>query len=337
MTHQKPDTLGRRGALRVLAGTAAAIAAAPLTQAFAAEGAAGYPSRPVRFVIPFPPGSGAELVARFIGQKFTELTGQPVVVEPKGGGNGFIAVQAVLSAPRDGYTLFAGSSSTFAHNAALFKKLPYDPLTDFVPLSLFIRSPIVLAVPADSPYKTLGEFIAAAKQNPGKLSIGTGSAGYQMMGALFSEIAGVELLPVPYKSSPDTAKAVLGGEVSIGIADVTSSMPLIQSGRIRALAVATDKRLPGAPGIPTAAEQGLRDFTTAPWNGIMAPAGVPKPIVDKLSDLFVRIMGMPETHEFFAKQNVEIMPAGQEPMRKFQREEVERWKRIREVARIEQQ
>ena len=334
---QQQSTIGRRGALRVLAGTAAAIMAAPLATAFAAESAAAYPSRPVRFVIPFPPGSGAELVARFIGQKFTDLTGQAVVVEPKGGGNGFIAVQAVLSAPRDGYTLFAGSSSTFAHNVALFKTLPYDPLKDFVPLSLFIRSPIVLVVPADSPHKTLGEFMAAAKQNPGKLSIGTGSAGYQMMGVLFAERAGIELWPVPYKSSPDAAKAVAGGEVAIGIADVTSSMPLIQSGRLRALAVATDKRLPGVPDIPTAAEQGVRDFTAAPWNGIMAPAGVPKPIVDRLSDLFMRIMAMPETHEFFAKQNVEIMAAGQEPMRRFQREEIERWKRIRELAKIEQQ
>ena len=334
---QQQSILGRRIALRLLAGTAAAVAATPFTGAFAAEDAAVYPSRAVRFVIPFPTGSGAELIARFIGQKFTEVTGQPVVVEPKGGGNGFIAVQAVLSAPRDGYTLFAGSSSTFAHNVALFKKLPYDPVTDFVPLSLFIRSPIVLAVPTNSPYKTLVEFIAAAKQNPGKLSIGTGSAGYQMMGVLFADIAGIDLLPVPYKSSSDTAKAVLGGEVSIGIADVTSSLPLIQSGRIRALVVATEKRLPGASDIPTAAEQGLRGFNAAPWNGIMAPAGVPKPIVDKISELFVRIMAMPETHEFFAKQNVEILAAGQEPMRKFQREEIERWKRIREVAKIEQQ
>lgn len=334
---QQQNTIARRGALRVLGGMVAAAAATPFTSALAAEDAAAYPSRPVRFVIPFPPGSGAELIARFIGQKFTELTGQPVVVEPKGGGNGFIAVQAVLSAPRDGYTLFAGSSSTFAHNVALFKKLPYDPMADFVPLSLFIRSPIVLAVPANSQYKTLGEFIAAAKQNPGKLSIGTGSAGYQMMGVLFAESAGIELLPVPYKSSPDTAKAVLGGEVSIGVADVTSSMPLIQSGRIRALAVATEQRLPGARDIPTAAEQGLRGFNAAPWNGIMAPAGVPKPVVDKLADLFVRIMALPDTHEFFAKQNVEIMTAGQEPMRKFQREEIDRWKRIRELAKIEQQ
>lgn len=332
---QHSNFIGRRCALRVLAGAVATIGAGPLTQAFAQD--AAYPSRPIRFVIPFPPGSGAELTARFLGQKLTDLAGQPVVVEPKGGGNGFIAVQAVLSAPRDGYTLFAGSNSTLATNVALFKKLPYDPLTDFVPITLFIRSPIVLLVPPNSPYRTLREFIAAAKREPGKLTIGTGSAGYQMMGALFADKAGIDLLPVPYKSSPDTVKAVLGGEVSIGVADVTSALPLVQTARVRALASATDKRLAGAPDVPTAREEGLADFTPAPWNGIMAPAGVPKPVVDKLSELFTRILVMPDTAEFFAKQNVELLPSGQEAMRKFQREEIERWKRIAVLSKIEQQ
>jgi hypothetical protein len=296
-----------------------------------------YPSKSIRFIVPFPPGSGAELAARFMGQKLSELTGQPVVVEPRGGGNGFIGVQAVLSAPRDGYTLFAGSNSTMATNVALFKKLPYDPVVDLVPISLFIRSPIVLIVPANSPYKTLREFIAAAKLEPGKFSIGSCSSGSQMMGAMFAEKAGLELLPIPYKSSPDTVKAVLSGEVSIGVADVTSALPLVQSTRVRALASATDKRLPGTPDVPTAREEGLADFTPATWNGIMAPAGVPKPIIDKLSDLFARILASPEAAEFYAKQNVEPLPSGQEAMRKFQREEIERWKRIAVTTKIEQQ
>lgn len=298
---------------------------------------ASYPTRPVRFVVPFPPGSGTELSARFIGQKLSELTGQPVIVEPKGGGNGFPAVQAVLAAPPDGYTLFFGSSSTLATNVALFKKLPYDPLVDLQPISLVIRSPIVLLARSDSPYKTLVEFIDAAKLEPGKMTIGTGSAGYQMMGALFAERAGIQLLSVPYKSAPDTARAILGGEVDIAVADITSTLPLITAGRARALAVATDRRLPSLPGVPTAAEQGLVGFTTAPWTGLAASAGVSHSIIDKLSANFVRIMAMPETQDYFAKQNVELLPAGQEAMRKFQREEVDRWKRIAALARIEPQ
>lgn len=324
-------SLQRRNVLRTLGSLSLAAA---LPGAMAQE---AYPTRPIRFIVPFPPGSGAELTARFMGQKLSELIGQSVLVEPRGGGNGFIGVQAVLSAPRDGYTLFAGSNSTMATNVALFKKLPYDPLVDLVPISLFIRSPIVLIVPPNAPFKTLRDFIAAAKREPGKFTIGSGSAGYQMMGAMFAEKAGLDLLPVPYKSSPDTVKAVMAGEVSIGVADVTSALPLIQAARVFALASATDKRLPGTPDVPTTREEGLMDFTPATWNGIMAPAGVPKPIVDKLSDLFARILATPEAAEFYAKQNVEQLPSGQEAMRKFQREEIERWKRIAVTSKIEQQ
>ena len=324
-------SLQRRNVLRTFGGLALAAA---LPEAMAQE---AYPTKPIRFIVPFPPGSGAELTARFMGQKLSELIGQSVLVEPRGGGNGFIGVQAVLSAPRDGYTLFAGSNSTMATNVALFKKLPYDPLVDLVPISLFIRSPIVLIVPPNAPFKTLRDFIAAAKREPGKFTIGSGSAGYQMMGAMFAEKAGLDLLPVPYKSSPDTVKAVMAGEVSIGVADVTSALPLIQAARVFALASATDKRLPGTPDVPTAREEGLMDFTPATWNGIMAPSGVPKPIVDKLSELFARILATPEAAEFYAKQNVEQLPSGQEAMRKFQREEIERWKRIAVTSKIEQQ
>ena len=318
---------------RLLAGLAGLCAAGALP--LAAQEV--YPSRPIRFIVPFPPGSGAELAARFIGQKITEATGQGVVVEPRGGGNGFPAVQAVMAAPRDGYTLFFGSNSTLATNVALFRKLPYDPLTDFAPISMAIRSPIVLLVPAASPYRNLGELIEAARREPGRLSIGSGSAGYQMMGALFAERAAVQLLAVPYKSAPDTVRAVLGGEVNLGVVDVTSALPLVTAGKLRALAVASGRRLPGLPEVPTAGEQGVADFTIAPWNGAVAPAGVPKAVLDRLSDLFVRILATPEAAEYFGRQNVEIMATGQEPMRRYMREEVERWKRVAVLAKIELQ
>ena len=328
---------GRRRALRVLAATLGATALVTALEPVLAQDAASYPTRPIKFIVPFPPGSGAEVAARFVGAKITEMTGQPVVIDPRGGGNGFIAVQAALAAPPDGYTLFFGSNSTLATNVALFKKLPYDPLVDFVPVSLVIRSPIVLLVPANSPYKTLGELIDAAKKAPGKITVGTGSAGYQLMGALFSERAGIDILNVPYKSSPDTVTAVISNQVGFGVVDVTSAMPLVRGGRARALAVASDKRLPMAADIPTAAESGLPGFTTAPWNGLTAPASVPKPIVDKLSDMFVKILALPETKEYFAQQNVELMGGGQAEMRAFQREEIERWKRIAVSAKVELQ
>ena len=334
-------TMGRltEGLRRVLSAIVATCALGAVTFAglTAAQDAASYPNRPIKFVVPFPPGSGAEVAARFIGSKITELTGQPVVIDPRGGGNGFIAVQAVLAAAADGYSLFFGSNSTLATNVALFKKLPYDPLTDFQPISLVIRSPIVLLVPASSPYKNLRDLIDAAKKAPGRITVGTGSAGYQMMGALFGEKAGIDILNVPYKSSPDTVTAVISDQVAFGVVDITSAMPLIKGGRARALAVASDRRLPGASEVPTAAEAGLPGFTTAPWNGLMAPAQVPKPIVDRLSEMMVRILALPETKEYFAQQNVELMHGGAAEMRAFQREEIERWKRIATAAKVELQ
>ena len=298
---------------------------------------AAYPTRPIRFIVPFPAGSGAESAARFMGKKITEITGQPVIVDPRGGGNGFIGVQAALTAPPDGYTLFFGSNSTLATNVALFKKLPYDPLIDFVPISLVMRSPIILLTSSSSPYKRLDALVAAAQRAPGQITIGTGSAGYQLMAELFAQRADIKYTNVPYKSAPETVASVISGQVDLGVVDITSAMPLIKGGRAVALAIAADKRSSGAPDIPTTAEAGIRDFTTAPWNAIAAPAKVPKDIVDILSDLFVRILAMPDTQKFFADQNVEVMRGGQVEMRVYQRAEIDKWKKIALEAKVELQ
>ena len=296
-----------------------------------------YPNRPIRFVVPFPAGSGAEAAARFMGKKITEITGQPVIVDPRGGGNGFIGVQAALGAPPDGYTLFFGSNSTLATNVALFKKLPYDPLLDFVPISLVMRSPIILLTSSGSPYKRLDALVAAAQRSPGQITIGTGSAGYQLMAELFAQRADIKYTNVPYKSAPETVAAVISGQVDLGVVDITSAMPLIKGGRATALAIAADKRSSGAPDVPTTSEADLRDFTTAPWNAIAAPAKVPKDIVDTLSDLFVRILAMPDTQKFFVDQNVEVMRGGQAEMRLYQRAEIDKWKKIALEAKVELQ
>ena len=296
-----------------------------------------YPNRIVRMIVPFPPGGGSELSARFVGKKFTEITGQPVIVESKGGANGFIAVNAVLAAPHDGYTLLFGSNATLATNAALFKTLPYDPLTDLQPVSLVMRSPIVFLTSAASPLKKLGDFIAAAKAEPDKHTIGTGSAGYQLMGALLARKADFTYINVPYKSAAETVLAVVSGQVDMGVVDITSAMPLIRGGRARALAIASERRNPGIPDVPTAAEAGVADYTAAPWNGVVAPRLVPAAIVDKLSATFQRIMAMPDTQAFFAEQFVEVMKGGQVEMRAYQREEVAKWKKIAVEAKIEQQ
>ena len=324
--------------LRAAAFTAAlASAAAPFAQAQPQQAAATYPSKPIHFVVPFPPGSGTDVGARFFARKLGELAGQPVIVENRAGANGFIAVKAVTSAPADGYTLLMGSNSTLATNVALFKQLPYDPVKDLAPVSTLMRSPIVLIVPANSPYKTLKDLIDAARAKPGQRTYASGSAAYQLMGELFADKAGIQLLNVPYKGAPDAVNATLSGQTDLGFSDITATMELLRGGKIRALAIASDQRLAGLPDVPTAQEQGIGGFSADTWTGVAVAANTPKPVVDKLSDMFVKILAMPETREFYARQNVITMKGGQDELRDFQREQIAVWKRIAAAARIELQ
>lgn len=296
-----------------------------------------FPSRTIKFVVPFPPGSGTDTSARYYGKKLSELVGQPVIVENRPGGNGFIAVQNVLAAPADGYTVFVGSNSTLAVNVALFKKLPYDPQTDFAPLLMMMRSPALLAVPPTSPYKTVTELVNAAKSSPGKLNYAAGSAGYQLMAELFNEMAGVKTVHVPYKGASDALTGVAGGTVDLTFADFTAAQGLVKGGRVRALAVASERRVPALPDVPTAAEAGLRGFNAYVWVGAMVHAKTPKAEVEKLAGLFTKIARMPETREFYEKQGAEAMSGGPEEMRQFQATEINMWKGIATKAKVEQQ
>ncbi|MFT3800047.1 MAG: tripartite tricarboxylate transporter substrate binding protein [Burkholderiaceae bacterium] len=318
--------------LAVPSGPAAAQSAAG--SAAAGTSAGDYPSHPIRFIVPFPPGSGTDTSARYFGKKISEMTGQPVVIENRAGGNGFIAVQQVLSAPADGYTIFIGSNSTLSTNAALFKKLPYDPVADFAPISTLVKGPALLIVPPDSPYKTLAEFIDAARKQPGKLNYGAGSAGYQLMGELFAESTGTKLLHVPYKGASDAVTAVAAGNVDFSPVDISAAVELARSGKVRALAVAADQRSSALPDVPTAGEAGASGYTAYTWVAAMAPAHTPKPVVDKLTELFVAIVGQPETRDFYVRQGQEVAPAGPDYLRKFQRDEIALWKRIAEVAKV---
>lgn len=296
-----------------------------------------YPNKPIHFVVPFPPGSGTDVGARFFSRKIQEITGQAVIVENRSGANGFIAVKAVTSAAPDGYTILFGSNSTLATNVALFRELPYDPVKDLAPVSTIMRSPIVLIVPAASPYKTLKEFVDAARAKPGQFNFASGSAAYQLMGELFAEKAGIKLLNVPYKGAPEAVNATISAQVDLGLSDVTAAIELLRGAKVRALAVAADQRLSGLPETPTAAEGGISGFTADTWIGVAAPARTPKAVLDKLSDLFIRILAMPETREFYARQSVVVMKGGQEELRNFQRDQIEVWKRIATAAKVEPQ
>jgi len=296
-----------------------------------------FPTRPIRFVVPFPPGSGTDTSARYFAKKLGELVGQTVIVDNKVGGNGFIAVRAMLSAPADGYTIFIGSNSTLAVNAALFKSLPYDPVADFTPLSMLMRSPAMLIVPGDSPMRSVKDLVNEAQSKPGQLNFGAGSAGYQLMAESFNDSAKVHTVHVPFKGASEAVTAVSAGTVHYAFAEMTSAQELVKAGKLRALAVASDRRVAALPSVPTASESGLPNFTAYTWVAAMVHAKTPKAEADKLAQLFTQIERQTDTREFYERIGAEVMNGGPEEMRNFQNAEIQLWKRIATKAKVELQ
>ena len=315
-----------------------------LVWALALVAAPGWPqnnpsteAKPLKFIVPFPPGSGTDTSARYYARKITELTGLSVVVENKPGANGFIAVRAVLSAPADGTTVFVGSNSTLAVNAALFKQLPYDPVGDFAPLSMLMRAPALMIAPPQLPQSNLQEFIQAARSKPSDFSYGSGSAGYQLMAELFNDAARTQIMGVPFKGASEAVTAVASGTVQLAFAEMTSAQELVKSGRIRALAVASDKRSGVLPQVPTASEAGLPGFVAYSWVAAAVNARTSKEDTERLAQWFTRIANLAETREFYERMGAEVMRGGPQEMRAFQQDEIKLWKRIAAQAKVELQ
>ncbi|MEF9964469.1 MAG: tripartite tricarboxylate transporter substrate binding protein [Comamonas sp.] len=321
---------GRRRAL-ALCTVLLACAASPALQA------QDFPSKPLKFIVPFGPGSGTDTSARYYAKKLQMLIGQPVVVENRPGGNGFIAVKQALAAPADGYTVFIGSNSTLAVNTALFKALPYDPQKDFAPLTMMMRAPAVVVAPGDSDTKQLKDLVAKAKANPGKINFGAGSAGYQLMGELFNDVAKVQTVHVPFKGAGEVATAVAGHTVDYAFAEATSVQELIKAGRLTGLAVASDSRVAALPNVPTAREAGLPGIEAYTWVGAMVSSKTPEDISAKLAGWFMQIAVEPETQQFYANLGATAMSGGPAQMRQFQADEIALWKRIATQAKIELQ
>lgn len=306
-------------------------------QGVLAQQASDFPSKPVKFIVPFPPGSATDSSARYFARKFTEVTGQTVVVDNKPGANGFIAVKAVLSAPADGYTVFIGSNSTLAVNAALFKQLPYDPVADFTPLSMLTRTPAMLIVQGQSEFKTMKDLMAGAKAKPGQLNFGAGSAGYQLMAEAFSDAANVNTVHVPFKGASEAVTAVAAGTVHFSFVEMMSAIEMVKGGKLRALAVASERRPSALSGVPTATEAGLPGFTAYAWVAAVVSAKTPKAEADKLASIFTAIERQPETKESYERTGAEVMNGGPEEMRTFQNAEIKLWKRIAAKAKVELQ
>ena len=321
----------RRTTLAALAGAALIAMGAGFAPAVQAQ---GFPSKTIKFVVPFGPGSGTDTSARYFAKKLQDLTGQAVVVENKPGANGFLAVKQVLTAPADGYTVFIGSNSTLAVNAALFKELPYDPAADFAPLTMMMRSPAMLAVPPTAPHGDLKGLLAYAKAHPGVVNFGAGSAGYQLMGELLNDTAQVQTVHVPFKGAGEAMTAVASGTVDYAFAEVTAVLELAKGGRLKILSVASDKRVAAAPDVPTAAEAGLPGFEAYTWVGAMVSAKTPAAETARLAELFTTISKLDETRAFYERLGATPMTGGPAQMREFQKNEIALWKRIVQQARV---
>lgn len=332
MDNNMNKNIRRRALISGLA-SVALLGAATMVPALAQ----GFPNKPIKFVVPFPPGSATDTSARYFAKKLSEMIAQPVVIDNKAGGNSIIAVRAVLSAPADGYTVFIGSNSSLAVNVALLKSLPYDPIADFSPLTMMVRAPAVLIVPGTSSHTTLPELITAAKAKPGALNYAYGSAGYQLMAELFNESANVKTHGVPFKSATDSVVAVASETVQLAFVEITSAQELVKSGKLRALAVASAQRVSALPSVPTAAEAGLPGFSAYVWVAAMVSSKTPKAETEKLAELMTKIENLPETREFYERIGGEVMRGGPEEMRAFQNTEIDLWKRIAVKAKIEPQ
>ncbi len=292
--------------------------------------AQGYPSRPIRLVVPFPPGGSLDVVARAIGQRLTAAWGQPVVIDNRPGAGGNIGADLVAKSAPDGYTILEGALSTHAVNVSLYSKLPYDPIRDFAPITLVATTPNVLVVNSAFPVNSVPELIAYAKAHPGALSFGSGSNGSagHLAGELFKAEAGVDMVHVPYKGAAPALQALLAGDTQLMFDNLANSMPQLKAGKLKALAVTTAKRSALAPDLPTLAESGLPGFDIYTWWGFMAPAGTAPEVIAKWNAEVTRILGTPEMKAFFAQQGAEPAPTSPDQFAALIRSEIPKYARI---------
>ena len=265
-----------------------------------------YPARPIKLIAPFPPGGSSDILCRLLAQKLTEGFGQTVVVENRPGASGAIGFEAAAKAPSDGYTIIIGSSSTLATNPHLFKKLPYDPINDFAPVSLVATSPQVLVVHPSVKAANVAELIALAKAAPGTLNFGSGGKGIQshISGEMFKSAVGVDIVHVPYKGGGQAVADLVTGQIQMVFADMVPAIPHIRSGRLRALAVTGDVRSPAVPDIPTMIEAGVKDYRAELWWAILVPKGTPAEIVSRLNAELGRIMKIPDVQAKYTELGV---------------------------------
>jgi tripartite-type tricarboxylate transporter receptor subunit TctC len=298
--------------------------------AFASALAQSYPAKPIRILVGFPPGGSTDIVARVVGQKLGETLGTPVVIDNRPGASATLAMQAAARAAPDGYTLVMGHLGTLAVNPALFQKLSYDPIRDFAPISLVANVPAMLVVHPSLPARSVKQLIAIAKARPGELNYGSSGAGGTPHLAVeyFKLLSGVDIVQVPYKGAGPMTTDLIGGQISMTITGIPALLPHVKTGRLRALAVSTSKRLAVLPDLPTIAEAALPGYEATTWYGLLAPAGTPKELIARLNDAIVRSIKQPEVAERLAGEGADVVFNSPEEFAAYIRSEIARWEKV---------
>ena len=316
--------------------TRRAVGALALAAVASPVWAQDFPSRSLKIVVPYAPGGGADSVARIVAKKVSENIGQPIVIENKGGAGSIVGTDLVAKAEPDGYTLLLGQSGPISINPAVYKTLPYDPVKDFAPITMTTAYPYILVVNADSPARTVQEFVALAKSKPGTLnygSTGVGAANH-LVAELFASKAGLKMTHVPYRGTALAVGDLVSGQLNVVFGDPISVLPHIRSGKLRALAVTSLERSPVAPEVPTVAESGYPGFEALAWHGILAPAKTPPAVIKKLNAEFVKALADPATKELLEKQAMQTVGNSPEAFAAFIQKDIATRKAVAAAAKV---
>jgi tripartite-type tricarboxylate transporter receptor subunit TctC len=304
--------------------------------ASAAWAQSGFPNKPVKLIVPFPPGGGNDVIARVIGQKLSDRWGQPVVIDNRAGANGIVGLQALMQSPADGYTLAVGAAGPLAVNPSLYARLPYDPVKDFAAVTNLVNYPLLMVVHPSVPVKTTRDVVALAKAKPGQLSYaspGSGNSGH-LAGELFNSMAGVNTLHVPYKGQGPALTDLLSGQVQMLYSSIPSVINQVKTGQLKAIAVGSAKRLPSLPDVPTISESGVPGYEAYSWVGLVAPAHTPPDIVHKIYRDVSDILKQPDVAEKLNQQGA--LPVGDTPeeFSQYIKTEVAKWGQVVRNANI---
>jgi tripartite-type tricarboxylate transporter receptor subunit TctC len=289
-----------------------------------------YPSKPVKLIVPFPPGGAVDYYARAVQPRLAENLGQPILIENRAGAGGMVGADAVAKSPPDGYTLLVGNIAALAMNVGIYSKMTYDPVKDLTPILRTVAVNYVMAVHPSVPARSVAEFVAHARANPGKLSYGSAGSGSapHLATELLKQRAGIDVLHVPFKGGGPMVTDLLGGQIEMVIADQANLMPHVKAGRLRALAVGTLERSSVHPELPTIAEAGFPGFEARAWQGIVGPAGMAPDIVKRLNAAFIRAMAAPEVHQRLLEGGLDPIVGTPEAFGEFIRAEIAKWSKV---------